>query len=112
MLSSHKTHSSGFTRVDSADTGPASHAKARPDFSLVFSIDANRVVRCCGSLIASLGARLVSTHAGVIHHALAVQRRFVTEAIGMPVAGLVVRPQRSAIENQTSTRARGANHSV
>src|SRR6266576_4148048 len=112
MPSAHKTHSGGFTRVDSADTGAAPHAKARPGFSLIFSIDANRVVCCCGTLIASLGARLVSTHAGVNHHALAVQRKFLTKDIGMPVAGLVVGPQRSTVENQTASRARSANHSV
>src|SRR5437016_11751348 len=100
MLSTHKTHSGGFARGDSADTGPAPHAKARPDFSLIFSIDANRVVRCCGTLIASLGARLISTHAGVNHHPLSMQGKFVTQNIAVAVAQLIVRPQGAAVENQ------------
>ena len=102
MPSAHKTHSGGFTRVDSADTGAAPHAKARPDFSLICSIDANRVVRCCGTLIVSLGARLVRTHAGVNHHPLSMEGKFVTQNVAVAVARLIVRPQRPAVEDQSA----------
>src|SRR5437016_12298763 len=112
MPSTHKTHSGGFTRVDSADTGTAPHAKACPDFSLIFSIDANRVVRCCGTLIASLGARLVSTHAGVNHHALSMEGKFVTQNVAVAVARLIVRPQGAAVEDQCAAGLEAANDTV
>src|SRR5207237_4912752 len=112
MFSPNKVRFACLASCESPDFRAAPHTKACPDFSLIFCIDANRVVRCCGTLIASLGTRLVSTHAGVNHHALAVQRKFVTEDIGMTVSGLVVGPQQSAVENQTASRARGANHGV
>src|SRR5205807_5941433 len=112
MPSTHKTHSGGFTRVDSADTGPAPHAKARPDFSLIFSIDANRVVRCCGTLITSLGARLVSTHAGVNHHPLSMEGKLVTQNVAVTVARLIVRSQGTTVEDQRATGLEAANHTV
>src|SRR5436853_6196052 len=91
MLSPHKAQFPCFASCDSHNFRAAPHTKTCPDFSLIFSIDANRVVRSRGPLIASLGARLVSTHAGVNHYPLSMRGKLVTQNVAVTVARLIVR---------------------
>jgi len=112
MLSPHKAQFPCFASCDSPNFRAAPHTKTCPDFSLIFSIDANRVVRSRGTLIASLGARLVSTHAGVNHYPLSMEGKFVTQNVAVTVARLIVRPQGAAVEDQGAAELEAANDSV
>ena len=73
MHSLHEVEPFNFTSFGSPDSRTPPHAKAGPDFGLLFSVNAQRVMCCGGTLVDPLGATLVSAHAGVNHYPLAVQ---------------------------------------
>ena len=112
MGSSHEVELPNFPSFESPHSWTAPDAKARPDFGLLFTVDAQSVVRRCGALVVPVGASLVGAHAGVDHHPAAVQRQFVTEDIAMAVAGLVVRPQLAAVENQAALGTRVTHYAI
>ena len=82
---------------------PAAHAKARPDFGLLLFIHPNGIVRGRGPLVGSLRPGLVGADAGVNHYALTTERKFVTQHVAVSVARLIIRPERTAIEDEPAS---------
>src|SRR5207249_5128884 len=110
--SSHKAEAGEFPSFNLSDMRTASHAKARPGFSLIFPINAQGVVCRRGTFIVPFITALVSADTGVDYYALAVQRKLVTEYIAMTMARLIIGPKRATVKNQAASRSRVPNHRI
>jgi hypothetical protein len=72
VRSPHEVELPNFPSFESSHSWTTSDAKAGPNLGLLFSVNAQRVMRCRGTLIVPLGARLVGAHSGVDHYSPAV----------------------------------------
>ena len=102
MPSAHRLASANITRFDTAHPRAAAHPEARPDLRLFLGVNSHGVMGRGRALVVPLRASLVSTHAGIDHHALSVQGEFVAQHVAMRMPKLVIRAERAGVKNETT----------
>ena len=80
--------------------GPARHAVRAPDFGLVMAVDGQRVVPRIAPVVVPDVAVRVPAAARVHDDAPPVQGQLEAQSVAMGVAGLVVRPDRTAVRHE------------
>jgi len=94
------------------DAWPAPDAKPAPDLSLLFAVDSQGIVCRRGMLVVTLWPPLVSADPRINHHALAIQRQFVTQNVAVSMTGLVVGAERPRVEYKATPRVNVTDNGV
>src|SRR5690348_7347807 len=96
----HEMATRTFSRSNGTYRRPTADPKSSPNFRLLRSVNPDSIVGCRRPLVVAFWVALVRAYTCINNHPATVQRQLITKNIRVTMSRLIIRTQRTTIEDE------------